>query len=328
MTGFCLDKEISCHSLNVPVVPHFLRLVSLVRRFEKFQATEDVMIYSGNYAPLAVKNHIRSVNIFYCHTPPRFLYDKKDFYLKEIPVFLRPAFGYFCAWYRKKYENAVKKMDIILANSENTRRRIKRYLEMDSTVLYPPVDTEQFKWLGQEDFFLSAARIDPLKRIELIVRAFMEMPDQKLKLVSDGPDLPKIRTMVSGSRNIQVLGWVSQPELIELTGKCRAAVYIPRDEDFGISPIESMAAGKPVIGVSEGGLLETILDGRTGFLLPPGPGKKDLINAVSYMTAERAAAMKDACEQRAKMFGAGIFLEKIRKLTENAAKKEAVHAAQ
>ena len=315
VTGFCRDSQISCTSLDVPVDPYFLRLLWLVRRFERFSSQEKkTVFYSGNYAPLAVENHSHCLNVFYCHTPPRFLYDKRDFYLKMIPLAVRPAYICFCEWFRRKYERAVQKMDIILANSKNIRRRIRRYLHMDSVVVYPPVDTKGFKWLTQEDFFLSTARIDPLKRVNLVVRAFLQMPDKKLKVVSDGPDLSSIMSLAAGAQNIEILGWVSRETLQELTGRCTATIYVPRDEDFGISPLESMAAGKPVIGVSEGGIPETVTDGKTGMLLPSSPSEKDLVNAVCAMNKTKAISMRHECENWAKRFDKKVFINKIKKV--------------
>lgn len=316
VTGFCLDADIPCQTLSVPAVPYFLRLIVLIKRFEDFFSDEKEMVfYSGNYAPLAVNNLSHCMNIFYCHTPPRFLYDKREFYSTMVPAVMRPAYRYFCLWYRQKYERAVKSMDLVIANSENVKRRLRKYLRIDSVVVYPPVDTKGFGWKGQGDFFLSTGRVDPLKRIDLIVKTFLGMPDYKLRVVSSGPDLSRIKKIASGAQNIEILGWVSNQELKDLMGSCRASVYIPRNEDFGISPVESMAAGKPVIGVAEGGLLETIRENETGILLPAEPVQDDLIRAVLQMDAVKAAAMRNACEKRAKGFDTEVFLDNIGKIT-------------
>ncbi|VAX17481.1 hypothetical protein MNBD_NITROSPINAE03-970, partial [hydrothermal vent metagenome] len=98
--------------------------------------------------------------------------------------------------------------------------------------------------------------------------------------------------------------------------KSIASIYIPRDEDFGMSPVESLAAGKPVLGVAEGGVLETIVHGETGILIPANPSPEDLIEAVHQLTPKRALALREACEQRAELFDKKIFLEKMRQLIE------------
>ena len=106
-------------------------------------------------------------------------------------------------------------------------------------------------------------------------------------------------------------GWTSEEELLKLMGNAIASIYIPLDEDFGISPVESMAAGKPVIGVREGGLLETVVHGETGFLIPSNPSEEDLIEAVQKMGPETAGTMRRPCETRARQFDKKIFVEKI-----------------
>ena len=166
--------------------------------------------------------------------------------------------------YRLAYERAVRGMDIILTISETVRARTMRYLGNDSSVVYPPCETERFQWIEQGDYFLSTARVDPLKRVDLIARAFKEMPDKRLVVVSGGADMGNIKRMTEKAENINVLGWVDDEKLCDFMGRCIATIYIPRDEDFGISPVESMAAGKPVIGVQEGGLLETVGGRRSG----------------------------------------------------------------
>ncbi|MEA1867848.1 MAG: glycosyltransferase, partial [Thermodesulfobacteriota bacterium] len=173
---------------------------------------------------------------------------------------------------------------------------------------------EKFNWLGQEDFYLSTARLDPLKRVDIVVKAFLDMPEKKLKVVSGGPDMPKIKKLAQGAKNIQVLGWADEKMLVELVGRCIATIYIPRDEDFGMAPIESMAAGKPVIGVAEGGLLETVVDGETGILIKADPSPEDVIQAVPNMPPERSKDMRKACERRAKLFDKDVFVNRMREV--------------
>jgi len=242
-------------------------------------------------------------------------------------------------------------MDMIVAISETVRERTMEYLGHDSLVVYPPCETERFRWMEAGDYFLSTARVDPLKRVALIVEAFMKMPEKRLVVVSGGSDMPKIREMAGRVENIEVLGWVDDERLCDLMGRCIATIYIPRDEDFGISPVESMAAGKPVIGVQEGALRETVgsrehgagsrergaggrrakvrgqrseVGGRRaqggamvvdcGVLAPKDPVAADLIEAVEWMTPERALRMREACEARARRFDTGVFLKKMRDL--------------
>jgi len=294
------------------------RTIKQMRAFAEktasFLPQYDVAIYSGVDAPLAVFNHLKGANVFYCHTPPRFIYDKKEFYLSLYPFPLRWIMHLLIRYIQPRYESAVRKMDLIIANSQNVRTRIKKYLGLDSIVIYPPCNTEKFKFLGQKNYYLSTARVDPLKRVDIIVKSFLKMPDKNLIVISGGSDLPKIKKMAQRASNIRILGWVTEEKLRELMGHCIATIYIPRDEDFGISPVESMAAGKPVIGVKEGGLMETIVDGETGILIPPDPDEEDIIRGVSTLTPKLALSMRRACEERAKLFDRKSFLDQIKEV--------------
>ncbi len=205
-------------------------------------------------------------------------------------------------------------MGTVIVNSENIRTRLKRYLGIDSEVIYPPCETDKYKWLSQEDYYLSTARLDPLKRVDVVVKAFLEMPEKKLIVVSSGTDMPKIKKLAEDADNIQILGWVAEDVLADLMGRCIATLYIPKDEDFGISPLESMAAGKPVIGVREGGLRETVIHKETGLLVKPEPCLDDLVEAVQWLDARKALDMRKQCEQQAMHFDSKEFLVKIRQV--------------
>lgn len=288
-----------------------LRQYRLARAFERhtsFLVGYEVAVYSGSYSPLTVRKHPAGKNILYCHTPPRFIYDQREHFLTSIPVWQRPILSSFLAWFKPRYEDSVARMDVIIANSDNVRKRIRDHLGLESVVIHPPCETKEFSWRGQEEFYLSAARLDALKRVGLIVEAFRGLPDKKLVVISDGPERSKIIRLAKDASNVEIKGLVSEAEYSRLVGECIATIYIPKDEDFGMTPIESMAAGKPVIGVAEGGLAETVVHEETGLLLPPDFGPGDLARAIREMDPETAADMREACERRSKMFDSGVFL--------------------
>lgn len=302
------------HLRDLGVRPGFRprQSVSLARAWQRYRSRAKLVVYSGTYAPMAVENHLQARNILYCHTPPRFLYDQRSFYLESMSLWQRPALMALIRYLRPRYERAFKRMDRILVNSENVRRRVRYYLGYDSTVVYPPCDVRNFHWDSPEGYYLSTARLDPLKRVDLIVAAFKRMPDKRLVVISDGTERGHLETLAAGARNIEFLGAVSEQRLRDLIGRSTATIYAPREEDFGMSPVESMAAGKPVIGVAEGGLLETIVDGETGLLIPPDPDVDDMVQAVSCLTPRRAGQMRAACERRSEMFTAEVFLDRMR----------------
>ena len=270
----------------------------------RFLSRAQTVVYSGFYAPLAVHRQQAGRRIYYCHSPPRFAFELQSFYRARYPWFLRSLFDV----------RAVQAMDVVLANSDNVRRRLSVCCGVQAQVLHPPVDVARFGWLADEGYFLSTARLEPLKRVDVLVQAFLQMPHQRLVVCSGGADLAPLVALAAGAPNIQFVGWTSDAELADWVGRARATKYVPVDEDFGRSPVESMAAGKPVIGVAEGGLLETVLDGQTGVLLPPALGVAAVCAAVESMTAERARGMRAACEARAQLFRSEVFEARIRAL--------------
>jgi len=167
---------------------------------------------------------------------------------------LRPALQAFINYLQPRYENAITQMDTLIANSENVRRRIQYYLNQEAIVIYPPCDTARFIWRGQDNYYLSMGRLDPLKRVDLIIQAFLKMPDKRLIITSGGSELQQLKKLAKNAPHIQFTGWLDDAQLADLVGHAIATVYLAKNEDFGMSPLESMAAGKPVIGVAEGGV--------------------------------------------------------------------------
>lgn len=272
------------------------------------------VIYSGFYTPLAAPNHPDSNNILYCHTPPRFLYDQKQFYLQQIAPPLRPLLNAFSRYLQPRYEAALSHINCIVTNSQHVQARIQHYLGYTARVIYPPCDIEQYQWRGQGDYYLSTARLDPLKRVDQIVRAFLTLPEKRLIVTSGGSELKRLQRLAQDAPNIHFTGWVSEATLSTLIGQAIATLYVPHAEDFGMSPIESMAAGKPVIGVAEGGLLETIIPEQTGLLLAPDFTPETIAQAVRHLTPHYALQLRPACEQQAQRFTHTRFITEMRQL--------------
>ncbi|TAK64219.1 glycosyltransferase [Methylobacter sp.] len=271
----------------------------------------DTVIYSGIYTPLAVKSQKAGRRIYYCHTPPRFAFDRKNQYLEKLPISARRLVSVAIDAYCQAYKSAVDEMDVILTNSDHVRKRLGEQLGVDAYVVCPPVDINAFKWQAQGDYYLSLGRLEPNKRVDRVVKAFIKMPEKKLIVASGGSEFETLRNLAMEAPNITFVGWSSDKQLIDLIANAIACIYIPLDEDFGMSAIEAMAAGKPVIGVAEGGMLETVLDGHTGILLPSNPDIEQIAAAVLDMTAHLALSMRECCEQRAMDFTEERFLEQI-----------------
>ncbi len=279
-------------------------------------AKYDLVIFSGNIAFVAgriKKANPKTKMVMYCHTPPRPFTDQLASILSGKPVIFRPIIKFFAKWVVSEYRKELKYMDLVISNSKNTQARLKKYVGLDSVDIFPAANTKRYSFIEAGDYFISWGRIEPLKRLPLILEAFAKMPDKKLIICSVGPlkDWLIEQIQTRNLTNIIYKGLVTDEELSELVGKSLAGIYIPVDEDAGITPIEIMAAGKPVLGVSEGGLKESVIDGKTGILIPANPTLEELIAGVKAMTPELAISMKEACLARAKEYDSEVFFDKM-----------------
>jgi glycosyltransferase involved in cell wall biosynthesis len=209
-------------------------------------------------------------------------------------------------------------MHVVVANSKNVQSRLKTYLGRDSVVIYPPCRTDGFCWGEPQGYYLSTGRLTPLKRVGAIIDAFLKMPGKRLVVASGGEEEAELRARAAASSNIIFTGWNDEEQLRSLMAGAIATIYVPVNEDFGMSPVESMAAGKPVIGVAEGGLLETVVHEQTGFLVRSGFCADDLAEAVEWMGQARARDMRAACEARAQLFSRENSLRAMRAIVEDA----------
>ncbi len=277
----------------------------------------DILIASSQAATEVVARHSRkdALKIVYTHTTPRRVFDQYEVSKKMYPLILRPAYAVFTLFWKKLYLRAISKFDINIANSNNIRARIKNHTKSDaSAVIWPPVMTSKFQWIELGDYYLSFGRVDEAKRIELIAEAFLKMPDKKLIICSGGPRLKTVKRIVSKAKNIQILGWVNDEKLFDLVGRCRAVIYIPMDEDAGMTHLESNSAGKPYLGVKEGGLIESTVDGETGILIPANPKREDVVCGINKMTKEWCESKKDICVKHAQKYRSQEFFRKFKNI--------------
>ena len=208
-----------------------------------------------------------STHICYCHTPPRFLWTNTHGYLQDLNqnFLIKKLLPIFLTRLRQWDRIAAERVDHFIANSDEVRRRIKKYYNRESTVIHPPVETGKFSIADRhnsEKYFLAGGRLVGYKRFDLIVEAFNRL-NMPLKIFGVGPLEQKLKKQAKS--NIEFVGKISEAEKIKLFQNCQAYLN-PQHEDFGITTIEAMAAGRPVIAFNAGGARETVIEGKTGTL--------------------------------------------------------------
>lgn len=305
-------------SAHPPSANAALRAILTAQRFKRASARLNPygsVLYSGHYAPLAVLRRAQGPNLLYAHAPPLpFALDQHNEYLARCTWWQRAPFSALCRWLRPRYERAVRHMDTVIANSEFVRASLSRHYGVNALVIHPPCRIDDLGWAGQDGYYLSFARLENYKRVDRIIEAFRRLPERRLVVGSEGSELLRLRALAADAPNVEFAGALDRKRLREILGGCIATIHIPRQEPFGISVVESLAAGKPVIGVNEGGIPEIVVDGETGTLLCPDPSPGEIREAVISLPPSRAAGMRSACQSRASRFGPEVFLRRIRKI--------------
>lgn len=242
----------------------FLPLFPLA--IEQFDLSDyDIILSSSASVAKGVLTHSNQLHICYCHSPMRYAWDLYHQYLREANL-NRGVKGWFAKYILHRIRIwdviAANRVDFFIANSNYIAKRIKKIYNKEATVIYPPVNTDDFELYEQkEDFYLVASRMVPYKKIDVVVQAFAQMPDRKLVVIGEGPDFKRIKSIAT--KNIELLGYQSFASLKEHMQKAKAFVFAA-EEDFGIMPIEAQACGTPVIAFGKGGCLETVVSGETG----------------------------------------------------------------
>ena len=225
----------------------------------------DLVISSSYAVAKGVITGPNQVHVCYCHSPIRYAWDMQFQYLEEAGL-TRGLKSMFVKYVLHKIRNwdvrSAFSVDYFISNSEFISRRIHKVYKRDSTVIYPPVNLDGFTLCEEkQDFYLTASRMVPYKKIDLIVRAFNKMPDKKLVVIGTGPDFDKIKKQAGP--NVELMGYQPFEQLKEKMRLAKAFVFAA-EEDFGIVPVEAQACGTPVIAFGKGGALETVIDGTTG----------------------------------------------------------------
>ncbi|MDP2631599.1 MAG: glycosyltransferase [Candidatus Uhrbacteria bacterium] len=225
----------------------------------------DVIISSSSAFSKGIVPPTESLHICYCHTPTRYLWSNTHDYLTElnVPGPIKKLLPPVLSWLRTWDKLAADRVDYFIANSETVNRRISKYYQKSSFVIHPPVDIDQFEISDRpKEYYLIGGRLVYYKRYDLVIDAFNKLG---LPLVVFGSGPMEKALKQKAEPNIKFLGRVSDQERAKLFADAIAFIN-PQEEDFGITPVESMAAGRPVIAYRKGGAIETIIDGVTGVL--------------------------------------------------------------
>lgn len=308
-------------------VPFFNKLYSLLRILAPFLwnfdfSGYDVVISSTNMyfakninvfslAEAQAKAGKRPIHICYCHTPPRSLYGYQT--SREVGFLGKIYEAVFNPYLRFMDKKSSKKPDYFVANSQEVAGRIKKFYDRDSTVIYPPVSVNQTTdyrlQITAGNYYLVVGRLTGAKRVNLAVEA-AEKAGFNLKVVGTGVAENSLRDQ-SKSKNVEFLGSVSDEELAKLYAGCTAVLFLAKDEDFGIVPVEAMMFGKPVIGAKSGGVVETVTDGKTGVLINEPLTVEKVIGAIKRF--EKMKFDSKAIAQYAKKFSKERFIHEIKK---------------
>jgi len=301
------DTQIITSNLNFyPFAKNKWRLFApmMPRAVESLRVPKSDVLISNCYATIkGLITKPETLHICYCHTPTRSLWlpeiDERPFQGNMIKKYIVSRLAHNLRIWDFQ---AAQRPDIMVANSQNTKKRIKKFYRRDAKVIYPPVDIDKFKIASKEeigDYFLFVSRLIPYKKADLVVSAFNKM-GLPLKIAGDGPERNKLEKMAND--NVEILGYVNEKKLIELLSHCRAFIF-PAEEDFGIAPVEAMASGRPVIAYGKGGVLETVVEGKTGIFFEY-QNVNSLIAAVNKFREFEKTYNPEKSVERSKKFSA------------------------
>ena len=268
----------------LPLLPFAIEQIDL--------GAAELVISSSHLVAKGVLTSPDQLHISYVHTPVRYAWDQMHAYLHRSAL-ARRGLGPLIRWQlhalRQWDQLSAQRVDHLLANSRFTARRIRQYWGREASVIHPPVEVNRFRWNeDRDDFYLCLCRLVPYKRVDLVVEAFNRL-GLPLLVVGDGPERERLEALAGPT--VTLLGRQSGPQVEQLMSRCRAFVYAGL-EDFGIAPVEAMAAGAPVIGLGRGGLMDTVRCAAAGLREPTGvlfpeQSVESLAQAVEWFEQQR-----------------------------------------
>ncbi len=300
-------------------IPYITRNYRLFARLMPF-ATEcldlrnyDLVISSSwAFSHGILKKKSNAKHLAYVHTPMRWGWDMEDEYLSKhnFPTFLTPIVKKQIASLRKWDKTASQRPDVIIANSKFVQSRIERFWNRSSKIIYPPVPSPKFTKNIKHNHFVSVSRLVPYKKVDLIVKAFAHLPQQKIFIIGDGPEFKKLKKI--STNNVKFLGYLSESEKINCISGSKGFIQASK-EDFGIAVVESQACGIPVIAFKDGGASETVDTNKerpTGVLFNT-QSPIELANIIKNFSKTSFSAID--CKKNALKFSENSFDDKFLK---------------
>lgn len=282
----------------------------------------DTVVTSGAWTK-AVVTHPGQRHVAYIHTPVRFVWDLYNEKMQERGFLRKRIFNWVSRRIRQWEYVTAQRPDVLVANSENTRARIQKYYDRDAEVIYPPVETEQYRVHAEEidnpsrNYFFTISRLWKEKHVSEICEAFQnDLPDETLYVAGTGPQSGEMEKYAERNENIQYLGYVSEERKRELYINAKAFVFNAVDEDFGLTPIEANAAGTPVVTVEEGGVLESQSEETAVFFDDYNP--ESVTDGVERFLAREEEFDRDTLMQNAERFSVQRFKQELKEVVENA----------
>jgi len=298
-----------------------LLLPKFPKAVEKFDLSEyDLVISHSNSFAHGVITGSKTLHLCYCLSPTRYLYDWKDQYLSENGYdrgfsgnIIKKIFSDLRLW----DQASADRPDHYIAISKHVKNRIRKYYRLNSDICYPAVDTDKIKpnFGEHEDFYLIVSRLSPYKKIDLAIECFNQI-DKNLVIIGEGSDQARLKSLAK--KNIEFLGWQSDKSLFEYLRSARALIF-PGEEDFGLTPIEAMASGTPVIAYNLGGVSETVIDGQTGLFFQTSTAG-DLKNTIEKFE-KTFIANRQKIRQQAEVFSFENFKNRFIELIKEYDKK-------
>ncbi len=205
-------------------------------------------------------------HVCYCHTPMRYAWYQHEDYANDLNWLKRNLLRFVIRFIRQWDLKTAQRVDYFIANSEHIRTQIQQIYHRDARVIYPPVQVEKFSLntKPRNDFYLAVGRLVSYKKMDVVVQAFLQMPQHKLVLIGDGMEVNEIQRLIAGHSNIVYLGYQHDDELILYMQNAKACIFAAK-EDFGITCVEAQSTGTPVLAFNYGGYKETVIEGETGY---------------------------------------------------------------